>query len=128
MTGYCCEVTCMEGDTRWHHAERLSDWVIDDLQRVGLVHDRQSIRDVRVERLPESYPIYHNEYPQELDKARTQLAGFSNLRLAGRTGLFWYNNMDHSMENAMQLARKLLREAGRGDVDEGKLAAGDVSA
>ena len=60
----------------------------------------------------------------ELKKARTQLNQFDNLHLAGRTGLFWYNNMDHSMENAMQLSRRLLQEAGMNDVDEAKLAAG----
>ncbi len=127
VTGYCCEVTCMEGDDRWRHAERLSDWVIDDLLRVGLVKDRASVVDVRVERLAESYPIYHKDYPRELERARDQLGAVGNLRLAGRTGLFWYNNMDHSMENAMQLTRRLLRDSGRSDVDEAALAQGQVS-
>ena len=47
--------------------------------------------------------------PETLDAARTGLARFENFHLAGRTGLFWYNNMDHSMECAMQLVHKLLR-------------------
>ena len=47
-----------------------------------------------------------------------------NLRLAGRTGLFWYNNMDHSIENAMQLTRRLLRDSGVADAEEAALAAG----
>lgn len=124
VTGYCNEVTCMVGDARWNHGDRLIDWVIDDMVRVGLIHDRGNVMDCRVERLAESYPIYRKDYPQELEKARAQLGGFENLRLAGRTGLFWYNNMDHSMENALQLSRRLLRESGAGDVDEALLAAG----
>ena len=127
-TGYCCEVTCQVGDSRWQHAERLSDWVIDDLMKVGLIGDRRNVVDVRVERLPESYPVYHKDYPRELDQARSQLANFRNLRLAGRTGLFWYNNMDHSMENAMQLVKRLLRDSGRADAEEARLAAGELSA
>ena len=123
-TGYCCEVTCRVGDQRWAHAERLTDWVVDDLVKVGLIRDRKRIIDVRVERVADSYPIYRNDYPRELEKARGQLARFSNLRLAGRTGLFWYNNMDHSMENAMQLVKRLLRESGRADADESALARG----
>ena len=123
-SGYCCEVTCMKGDARWDHAERLTDWVVDDLIKVGLVRSRKSVIDVRVERLPNSYPIYHKTYPQELDKARTALSQYSNLYLAGRTGLFWYNNMDHSMENAFQLTKRLLREAGQADASEQSLAAG----
>ncbi len=124
VTGFCCEVTCMRGDQRWRHAERLSDWVIDDLVRVGLIKERSNVIDVRVERVPDSYPIYHKDYPRELDKARSALGQFSNLRLAGRTGLFWYNNMDHSMENAFQLTRRMLRDSGRPDVEELKLASG----
>ena len=114
----------MEGDERWQHAERLTDWVIDDMMKVGLFKKRTSVIDARVERLPESYPIYHQRYPGELNKARTGLAQFSNLHLAGRTGMFWYNNMDHSIENAMQLVTRLLRESGRADAEEAAMAAG----
>jgi protoporphyrinogen oxidase len=81
---------------------------------------------VPTERVPDSYPIYHKDYPRELDKARSALGQFSNLRLAGRTGLFWYNNMDHSMENAFQLTRRMLRDSGRPDLEELKLASGQA--
>ena len=117
----------MEGDSRWQHAERLTDWVIDDLIRVGMIPDRKSVHDVYVERIRESYPIYHKHYPGELAQAREALANYSNLHLAGRTGMFWYNNMDHSIENAMQLCKKLLREAGRVEAEELALAAGKLA-
>jgi protoporphyrinogen oxidase len=107
--GYCCEVTCMRGDARWNHGERLTDWIIDDMLKVGLIRERRNVINVRVERVADSYPIYHKDYPGHLDRARNQLAAFSNLHLAGRTGLFWYNNMDHSMENAMPLSRSSRR-------------------
>jgi protoporphyrinogen oxidase len=123
-TGYCCEVTSMVGDARWKHGERLTDWVIDDLMKVGLIKNRRNVIDVRVERIAESYPIYQKDYSGELERARAALGQFSNLRLAGRTGLFWYNNMDHSMENAMQLVKRLLRDSGRADAEEAALAAG----
>ena len=69
----------MEGDARWKHAERLTDWVIDDMVKVGMIKHRDKVFDVRVERLPESYPIYHRSYPGELDMARRQLEQFENL-------------------------------------------------
>ena len=122
--GYCCEVTCMKGDSRWQHAERLSDWIIDDLVKVGMVRHRSNVIDVRVERLAESYPIYRRDYPGQLDLARQQLSSFKNFHLAGRTGLFWYNNMDHSMENAMQLTKRLLRDSGAAEAEEAAIAAG----
>jgi protoporphyrinogen oxidase len=122
--GLCVEVTCREGDERWLHAERLTDWVVDDLIKVGMISSRRKVHDVRVERVANTYPIYHSRYPGELEKARKGLAQYENLQLAGRTGMFWYNNMDHSIENAMQLSRKLLRESGRAEIDEKLLAAG----
>jgi protoporphyrinogen oxidase len=123
-TGMNLEVTCREGDPRWSHAERLTDWVVDDLVKVGLIKTRRVVHDVRVERVPDTYPIYHRTYPAELEKARKGLAQYENLHLAGRTGMFWYNNMDHSMECAMQLAKTLLRDSGRANAEESLLAAG----
>ena len=123
-TGLNVEITCREGDERWRHAERLTDWVVDDLVKVGMISSRRKVHDVRIERVAETYPIYHDRYPGELETARKALAHYDNLHLAGRTGMFWYNNMDHSMENAMQLARKILRDAGRLDVDDKQLATG----
>ncbi len=127
-TGLCVEVTCMAGDERWQNAERLTDWVVDDLVKVGMLPNRRVVHEVFVERLDNSYPIYHKRYPGELKRAREGLEQFGNLHLAGRTGLFWYNNMDHSIENAMQLCRKLLRDAGRTEIREANLAQGLRSA
>ena len=31
-----------------------------------------------------------------------------NLSLAGRNGLFWYNNMDHSIENAFDTSENII--------------------
>ena len=121
--GYCCEVTCMVGDERWKSGERLTDWILDDLIKVGMLKDRNNVIDVRLERIPCSYPIYDSTYPEELADSRKALGEFSNLHLAGRTGLFWYNNMDHSMENAFQLSRRLLKKRGI-NKKEGHLAAG----
>lgn len=123
-TGLCVEVTCREGDDRWVHAARLTDAVIQDLVRVGMIRHRKDVQNVYIERVADTYPIYHRSYPGHLDRTRKALGQYQNLQLAGRTGMFWYNNMDHSMENAMQLVRRLLRDAGRHQVEEAALAAG----
>lgn len=123
-TGVCVEVTCREGDERWQHAERLTDAVVQDLIKVGLIRSRREVEDVFVERVADTYPIYHRTYPQALEKARKALTRYGNFHLAGRTGMFWYNNMDHSLENAMQLTRKLLRDSGVSHAEESQLAAG----
>lgn len=110
-TGLCVEVTSLEGDNRWNFAERLSDWVVDDLIRVGMVPSRDVVHDVRLERVPDAYPVYHNTYPEELKRAQTCLSSFQNLEMAGRCGTFWYNNMDHCIEASMELVKRLLQKS-----------------
>jgi len=123
-TGLCVELTCQQGDERWQHGERLTDWVVDDLIKTDLIPDRSVVHDVRLERIPHSYPIYHREYPKDLDKAQKAFAGFENLRMAGRTGTFWYNNMDHCIEAVYELVIGLLHDAGRTGVKASDLAKG----
>ncbi|MFH1468751.1 MAG: FAD-dependent oxidoreductase [Pseudomonadota bacterium] len=123
-TGICVEVTCQAGDERWRHGERLTDWVVDDLVRVDLIPDRDRVHDVRLERVREAYPIYHRRYPEDLEKAQVAFARFENLRMAGRTGTFWYNNMDHCIEAVFELVKGLLRDAGRAGIEDSDLARG----
>jgi len=123
-TGLCVELTCQPGDERWRHGERLTDWVVDDLIKVDLIPDRSVVHDIRLERVPEAYPIYHRRYPEDLDKAQQAFARFDNLHMAGRTGTFWYNNMDHCIEAVFTLVKRLLREVGRTGIEDADLASG----
>ncbi len=123
-TGLCVEVTCMEGDQRWNNAEHLTDWVVDDLIRVRMIPNRRAVQDVRLERIQDSYPIYHAHYPRDLERAQEALSSISNLHMAGRNGTFWYNNMDHCIEAAMATVRQLLQGAGQPGLTDEDLARG----
>ena len=103
----CVELTCRENDERWQHPETLLDRVRADLCVVGHVERPSDIRAVHIEKIPNAYPIYRLGYRSELDAVQERLAGFQNLHLAGRTGRFWYNNMDHSIEQGLELAAQL---------------------
>ncbi|HEX5632171.1 MAG TPA: FAD-dependent oxidoreductase, partial [Gemmatimonadales bacterium] len=96
-SGLCVEVTCREGDERWQAPERLTDAVIDDLVRTGTLDAREQVRRVHIERVPFTYPIYKLNYLDELARTLRALGRWRNLLMAGRTGRFWYNNMDHSI-------------------------------
>ena len=74
--------------------------------------------------MPHSYPIYHRSYPEDLDKAQQAFASFENLHMAGRTGTFWYNNMDHCIEAVYDLVIRLLHDTGRAGVTAADLARG----
>ena len=108
--GLCLEVACQEGDDVWNDPESLRTRLVDDLLKVKIISSEEQIEDMRWERVPNAYPIYHLRYKKELDRNDAALSSWSNVRLLGRTGKFWYNNMDHSIENACQHALSLLRE------------------
>jgi hypothetical protein len=44
--------------------------------------------------------------------------------MAGRTGTFWYNNMDHCIEAVFDLVTRLLHEVGRTGFTQAELARG----
>ncbi len=105
--GLCVEVTCSTEDTVWKDPASLSQRVIDDLIKVKLIQSQEDVLCLHPERLENAYPIYKTNYRKELKQNIDNLYEIHNLILAGRTGLFWYNNMDHSIENAFQVAESI---------------------
>jgi protoporphyrinogen oxidase len=107
QTGLCVEVTCYEGDEVWKNPESLIETVIDDLIKVKLIEGKKDIGNITIEKVLNTYPVYDIDYPGKLEKALGALATFKNLKLLGRTGTFWYNNMDHSIRKALDLAMSI---------------------
>lgn len=103
-TGITLEVVFQEGDERWDRPELMLRDLRHDMVRVGLVRSREDVREVFIERLPEAYPIYLVDYQAHVHRAITSVSSFENVSLLGRCGTFWYNNMDHSIRQALDLA------------------------
>jgi protoporphyrinogen oxidase len=103
----CVELGCQEGDAVWREPEKRMPEVGADLVKTGYIRSAEAIRAVHVERVANAYPRYSLDYERRLLAVQSSLSAFANLRLAGRTGLFWYNNMDDSIENGMAVARGL---------------------
>ena len=114
----CVEVTCREGDERWQRPDRLVDTVRRDLVRTGVLGADNEIDGVHVERVAHAYPVYDIRYVEKLAAAEQRLQAWRNLSLAGRTGLFWYNNMDHSIENAFEVSKHVLASTMEGQRGE----------
>jgi protoporphyrinogen oxidase len=110
----CVEVTAPPGSGYWEDPGKLRDRVVQDLVKSGSIRDAGVVQDVHVERIADTYPVYDVDYLDKLAEVRRRLRPVQNLYLAGRTGLFWYNNMDHSIENAMGVAEKILSPAAGG--------------
>jgi len=109
----CVEVTCMEGDDQYRNPERYMDQVLFDLKRENLLKVSHEVAEVKIERIPWAYPIYHINYRDKLAAFKEATAGFTNLMLAGRLGRFWYNNMDHCVAASIQHTEDILARLGR---------------
>ena len=116
-SGLCVEVTCRQGDERWQAPDRLTETIVQDLVRTGMIASATDIEQVHIERVPFTYPIYKLNYLQELQRNLRELARYSNLLLAGRCGRFWYNNMDHSIGQGLTMADKVLRGEVLSEID-----------
>ena len=94
--------------TAWNaFADALKEIAIRDLEQLGLIH-RESVGHARIHRISHAYPCYDLSYKANLDSSLEYLDTFENLKTAGRQGLFKYNNMDHSIEMGLALAKNLL--------------------
>jgi protoporphyrinogen oxidase len=102
--GVCVEITCYRDGALWKRPQERTETVIRDLVRNGVIPHVNNIKAVRIERIENTYPVYSLGYSPVVDAAMIELSRFKNLRLLGRCGRFWYNNLDHSIRQAMDLA------------------------
>lgn len=102
------EFFCTEDDELWnkedHELIKISE---EELKKIGLLPDDFKIMGGKVVRVPKAYPVYDEEYKQNLNIVIDYLKTFENLQLVGRAGLFKYNNMDHSIYTGFLAARNI---------------------
>jgi len=99
----CVEVTCFMNDGVWKNPESIVDRVIEDIEKVGLAA-REEIINIHIEKVANTYPLYTRDYPQELERIISQISDIENLTVFGRCGKFFYNNMDHSIKEALDIS------------------------
>jgi len=100
----CVEVTCRDKEL-WDMPAMIMPRVLKDLIKTKMCK-RNDIGKVHVEKVRETYPIYSITYPGQLKKANENLKTFANLYCTGRTGAFYYNNMDNSIEMIFDLIKQ----------------------
>lgn len=108
-SGVVLEISCIENDDYWRNPERLRARIEKSMLDMKLIEKVEDIIDIKFERIPNVYPIYTMDYYEKLEKVMKELEGFENLRLIGRTGTFWYNNMDHSIKMSLEMADSIIR-------------------
>ncbi|MBQ7503220.1 FAD-dependent oxidoreductase [bacterium] len=107
--GLCIEITCQYQDEMWNDPDSLFPRILKELKAIRAISEDAKAEGFKMERIREAYPIYRIDYGPRLDKFESEASAFENLAFIGRTGRFWYNNMDHSIENAQAQALTSLK-------------------
>lgn len=118
--GLCVEVTCNEDSKYWRDPFRYDCVIETFMLRAGFLKSLDHVEDVHVERIRRTYPLYSLNYPRKIKALfRWVNETWPNLTLLGRTGRFWYNNMDHSIAASLRVADLFLADYGRGRLGRG---------
>lgn len=111
----CIEVSCSESSETWRDPARLDCVVETFLLHARLLDKLEAIEDYHMERIHETYPLYVLNYPRKLRGMFEWVHGkWRNMTLIGRTGRFWYNNMDHSIGASLITAERYLSDCAAG--------------
>jgi len=101
------EYFCTERDSLWSLADeeaiRLGE---SELEKLKILKAGR-IRDAFVVRVPYAYPVYEVNYRKYLKVIKDYAGTFGNLHCMGRSGMFRYNNMDHSILTGFLAARNI---------------------
>lgn len=103
----CVEVSCSYNDSFWSNPDDLKDKIISELIKLHIISSTDDVINIFAEKIENVYPVYTLEFDSDLALVKNKLSQTNNLYLAGRSGLFWYNNMDDSIENGLNISKKI---------------------
>ena len=105
------EFFSFKGDMVWTMSDdRLTDLTVDNLVKLGFIH-KQEVLDSMIVRVPKAYPLFEVGYLKHTDVLHDYLGRFSNLHIAGRSGMFRYYNMDVAIRSGMETAERIIRKS-----------------
>ncbi|MDR6788854.1 protoporphyrinogen oxidase [Sphingomonas sp. BE138] len=106
------EYFCFEGDGLWTSSDQqLVALATAEMATLGLCDPSQVTGGVVV-RQEKAYPVYDEDYAQNVDMLRREIEGrYPTLHCVGRNGMHRYNNQDHAMMTAMLTVRNIRARA-----------------
>lgn len=104
------EYFCFEGDGLWSAPdEELIALANREIGQIGLM-DPKDVFDACVVRQAKAYPVYDEDYAQNVETIRREIAqSYPTLHCIGRNGMHKYNNQDHAMMTGMLTAFNIIR-------------------
>jgi protoporphyrinogen oxidase len=108
-TSLVFEVACDENDKVWQmDDQKITDWIINKYVSEFKTIKKEDIASTFVHRQENEYPVYPVGYEKSIKKVKDYLKKFSNLQLVGRSGMYRYNNMDHTIQSGIWAAKNLV--------------------
>jgi protoporphyrinogen oxidase len=105
-TSMMLEIPCDVGDELWTaDVAALRARCESELRTLGLALD--DVIDAFVVRVEHGYPVYHLGYDDDRRALLAEVDRFTNVRTAGRQGLFRYVFMDAAMQMGIEAARQM---------------------
>ena len=118
--GLCVEVSCNEESLSWKEPARLDCVLEKFLLHTKLLKSLDHVQDYHIEHIRQTYPMYVLNYPRKLKTNFDWVnSKWENMTLIGRTGRFWYNNMDNSVAAALETAKLFLNDWQKGTLRHG---------
>ena len=117
-TAIVFEIACRVGDGYWNKSDKdlvkiIADKFISEFKLIT----KENIIGSYVHRVEKEYPVYHIGYQKDLEILKKYLKQFSNLQIAGRNGIFRYNNMDHSIEMGLYAAWNIFENSRKFNIE-----------
>ena len=107
-TSLVAEYFCFKNDTLWKKSDQqLVEQTIDGLVGLNIV-SQEDVVDSKVIRIPNAYPLFEVGYMEQCETIMKYLDRFENLSLTGRSGMFRYFNMDHTIGSGMATAKRII--------------------
>jgi len=105
------EYFSFQGDRIWNASDdHLADMTVQGLVQLGFIK-KSEVSGSAVVRVKQAYPLFEIGYAEQCAFLYNYLGAYSNLHLAGRTGMFRYYNMDHAIESGLGAAEAVIRNA-----------------
>jgi len=104
------EYFCNEGDELWNMKDDdLIQFALKEMEAIK-ISKASNFMNGFVVRVPNAYPLYAFDYQDKLKIIKEFLSKIENLQTIGRSGMFKYNNMDHSVLSGIYAADNILGE------------------
>jgi protoporphyrinogen oxidase len=102
------EMPCWESDELWTMDDKsVFEKAIAPLEKYGLLN-RSDVEEFFTVKLGSVYPVWDVDFEKNLNTLIEVERGIENLIFNGRPGLFFYNNLHHSLDMGFVAARHLL--------------------